>query len=100
LLSIRETDEQFFERAQQRKKGPAPPPERALMQQYGSAPLLEMPIDNGAYYSKENGLASVAPNIPDGLARILTKIDNSVFRQSERAYKIFKDFDIDKDGTI
>lgn len=28
------------------------------------------------------------------------KVENSIFNKSEKAYKIFKDFDKDKDGYI
>lgn len=59
-----------------------------------------MPVEDNAFYAQGKGLASMAPSMPRALASVLLKVDNSVFRQSERAYKVFKDFDIDKDGKL
>lgn len=41
---------------------------------------------------------SSAPGLDSNLAKILEKVDSRIFRQNDRAFKIYKDFDIDKDG--
>lgn len=55
-----------------------------------------MPADTERenYYS--TGLVGKA--VKGSLGKILTKIDETVFRSSERAFKLYKDFDVDKDG--
>lgn len=50
------------------------------------------------FYSKSRGMFSSAPGLDSNLAKILEKVDSRIFRQNDRAFKIYKDFDIDKDG--
>jgi hypothetical protein len=63
-----------------------------------SAPQIEGPFESERDHYYSTGLVGKAVKGP--IAKVLTKIDETVFRQSERAFKLFKAFDVDKDGKL
>ncbi|CAD8134577.1 unnamed protein product [Paramecium octaurelia] len=97
-----ETDQEFYDRAQLRQKGPAPPEQVSKVDQALQA------IDNKQqdiekqikFYNQDAGMTWYLPNQSKELSDVLMKVENSLFNRSERAYKLFKDFDKDKDGYI
>ncbi|CAD8050205.1 unnamed protein product [Paramecium sonneborni] len=101
-ILFNETDQEFYDRVQLRQKGPAPPEKVSKIDQpLQSIENKEQDLDKQIqFYNQDAGMTWYVPNQSKELSDILMKVENNLFNKTERAYKLFKDFDKDKDGYI